>query len=692
MKEIDFSTTITRSSDRYYKYVVEDESGLYGSDALISSTANYWNEGDVGNEIWVNARRLPFGDECDSRFIITQDSVIFLGFEDHAFARQEPHEKPEDHWEENDPAYLWAVHQLTDIMNMGADVDEETWRKKESLLSFINEVKQFHTRQVEETTMTVPGWAMDSILYAMEEFRSPDTEVIEFIDRVPVALKPKVISRTPVMARDEVERYHNIETPFVVHHANEREWCIALVEGKKKYGPYGSVLGATTFLKPANRDNMTEVASHREKVLRELLRDHGFRCEDTVDEDGNAIFSYEFIFTDENRDNIQVLETTYSHLAGEISRIASLKQTVDLYVASVRDEVYREKFYKGLKKRHITDKAKEKFELQQNLTYEGFLIHIAQQEYEVTHISQCPVEWCVDVLNFLPGNIGTRYNTRINEATDKVCYLLRVNKQYGHEVVTVTYDKTLADLWMKAGSDDLPYFLASSAEREETDMPSSYLQGFEEMSDDARNEANDLYEESMKYWWWEGRPNHKVAMSYIPMFNAGRSVEWVVPRHQQESRFLNAQVPLNLRQLGIAKEALAALGRYIVSLRMKNKVYKDLFSKSQHMLRWMLVNYDRYEKALTPSVLRCIADGTVDLHMGSKTLQWPSQPAVARIYLDANLVNVDEFNRQNTITVPVLSFNMTCNDHVSVFGIVQNFHPNNENRQLAQQIISYIES
>lgn len=646
---------ITNNS-KYWSPVKEGDMGPFGNAEMRMASANFFEEGDVGNDIWLREREIAFGDYGDSMIGVTANAMMLFGFETHPELVRYPDPDINSNYMKNDPALRWAMEEYNATQDP---------RRKELLATFMAEAQSFNERIVQDMFVSVPDWAIDPLHHAMEVGLQYDPQLVPESGE-PSALKTRPVSVVPLPSQLDVKRYYNIQDPVQIQARNTREWTIALVDGVKTMGPYGERMGTIHMLQPSNPEDGKEVKAHRVETLAEMLHSHHFQLTIESSEDG-PVYTANYVGDTE----LESMEAAYGKMAKDISQVAAFNSALLTYRDTLMKELRRDAF----------------IEIAKSMKHDATTT-IAQLLLEETghkHIGQ--VTWKEVKKALAPATVSDLLG-QINKKVDMPTFILEVRQQWGWETVAITKDSELAAEWKTAQARDIPYFLGKTGERRKNARPTSFIPGdYEDLGEAMKAHVDYEVDQATSEWIDRSYIGNDNLKRLINQFNAGHRVKKIPAREARYTSWLMNEMPLTQDQLRVAREALASLGQRIVKQRIANAppAQRIAFRKLQKALESRLDRWTPDDKDLTLEALRNVSKGSVDIMFSYTERDLPNQKDW-NSFLKAGFVFPEEAHRGKMV-VPSIKFNHVFNDHAEVFSICKNFHPRDDLKRKAKAIV-----
>lgn len=651
------SEEITDNS-KYWSAVREDHLGSYGNAEMRIAAAGFFNIGDVGNDIWMKERDIPFGDYGNSMIGFSSNVMMLFDFESHPELQRRPDPDIIQNFREEDPSVRWAMDEYNET------TDPE---RKEQLANFIAEAESYHERLVEDRFVSVPDWAIDSLSHAMTNSMQYDPQLVPESGE-PSALKTRPVSIVKLPTQLEVRKFFNVNQEYTIDASGTREWAVAIQDGQKTMGPFGHSMGTMRMLRSANPDGGREVKEHRFKVFGEMMRDHGFQLFIDHKSEENK---YSFNYVGETED-LKTMEATYGKMAKEISQVASFNSAL---------LTHREGVLKGLRRDAFAEVVKQTNMPDTNISIASFLL----QATEKNHVGA--IEWS-DVEAHLDADLVSRIAGRIHGKVDDPTFILEIRQKWGWHTVAVTKSEELANEWRVSEARDIPYFLGTSRERMELGRPSAARpENYDELPETLQAIADHEVEELTSQWIQNCSTGEETLQRYIGQFNAGHRVKKIPAREARHTSWLMNEMPLTQAQLKTAREALAQLGQRVVKQRIANGSYaqKLAFRKLQKALESRLDRWTPDDKDLTVEGLKRIASGPVDIMFTYEERDLPDSKSL-NSYIRHGFVFQEEVPR-NKMVIPSIKFNHVFHDHSEVFSICKNFRPRTDLQTKAANLL-----
>lgn len=665
--DVDFSEVDINLRDRgrHWTPVRKDDNGPYGNGEMQLASANYFNQGDVGNDIWMAERRLPLGDYGNSMIGISGNVMMLFGFEDHPTLAPKPSRNAAEEFMSSDPAVRWAMDEYQEL-NEG-DPSSENAERMTQLASFIAEAKEYHQRLYEDKLVTVPDWAMDVLNRAVEIGLTYDPQIVPESGE-PSTLKSNPVSVTPMPRIDEVKKFNDVVDDYVIEAEGQREWCIALVDGEKTMGPCGRKTGVLKLGKPANVVYGREAAEFRHQTFMAMLRDYGFTV-GRNDENGQANFTFTYPHQVED---LAKAEQDYGRMASEIARISSLNATI---------LTHREDLIKELNREALKQICEADSEISAFLKAKSGKKHVALITKD-------------EILSLLDDQTIDNLAAKVHQKVSQPTYLLQVKDTWGWQVVRISKNEEVADRWRSAINRDLPYFFGTPQQQYKLGQPSKLRPpNYDEASEEARANVDLEVELATNLWLEEDNINNGEISRLIPHFNAGHRVKVLASRADRLTGWLIPEMPLNSQHLKLARQALDLIGKKIVRARMSNNdpTIKFAFRKLQKAIEGRLDRWTPEESDMTLNVIERIANGFVDLSFDTKLIPTPKDKKLLTSLVKYGYVLPQEQGREYFVA-PELHFNKVFLNHEEVFSICKGFRPTKENQARAKTILKAQES
>jgi len=664
--QIDWDSSNNTANSTYWSPVGAGTYGEFSPSEMQLAAAGFFNEGDVGNDIWRSARDLPFRD-FDSELIgIGYNAMLLYAYEDHP--DRQPKARKAEQFKEFDPSLRWALDeqieaQLALSTAMQEQAPLETWAelndRKYLLTTFIAEMMGYKEKIAQEHLAFVPMYYLDSLNQAMELGQRFDPKIVlEGGERSNLKSDPIAVTKLPSM--QDVKVFHDIQDDYVIE--GVREWGPAIIDGKQTFGPYGQKVATICLQKPNAREDGREVRDHRNVVLRDMLREH-----DVYNTRKGLVYR--------GNTSLEAATKQYANLAAEISAITSTNAAILQHRAELEAKLEKEAMIKIMKKWDVVLPETNSLGLPAG-TYN--FRSVLEQELQVSHVVESSMDEIGEAMeNLLQSeNEAGKYmdvlTEKIESKVSSTYYLLQTKLQWGWDVFQVTKDEELANEWRTARAEDIPYFKAPAAMQRKIE---NYSQALTRSGDTAEAERAALT------WLSKTKMSKKVLSQQVNQFNNGHKVKKIQSQLDRTTGWLLSQMVFTTAQLKTARDGLRTIGAYIIKLRREESTPNSrlAFRRLQMVLNAKLKNWTPQDRNLTRPVLERILQGQVDMHF-----TWNIEPFKSdrqrNIMLRRKMCLSSE---KEGYVNPTISFNKNIIDQTETFNLVRGFKPSKENQDIA---------
>lgn len=517
--------------------------GSHGYNETKLAIVNYLNIGDVGDPEWRDARRLPFGDEALEAFYPGSRGISFIQYPWEHPDADDVDENPVTRMISSDPTLEWALKEM-EKLEQGSD-------KYNELSDLVSEIRGYAASQVEEEAFVhAPSWAMDSLIYAQERSNDPEiTKIVEdFAPRK--SMRGKVISTAMYPDTRALKSIANIHDEYEVKVPGFKQYCFALKNGKKVFGPYGDSYGAMKFYRGENSE-FEGAREFKQEQMFKVLNELGIIP--TFDEDGELLSINHFNITPEN---LLEAKANYSQLASVIQDANTITSFVMAHIRSLQEDLYWDKLSNYLKKTRSYDDVME---------WSADLNKEKTRAKSLRTIGHIGLGELIDDYDELKSKIYTKINTNY--------YVLNVGK---NNQVTITDSKDLADAFKTGNSHDVLYFLLDSKSQKKLEplsvITDTYGYESEEYKDWVTAATKALSGKYSKY-------SEESIQRIISQYNSERKVKTIRSRTMREYGWLLNELPFNRSQINILNDCLEAYGRAIVAAQQQVPVIRQIFGR-----------------------------------------------------------------------------------------------------------------
>ena len=631
--EIDFSVFDENEvGEKYWSPPEEDYYGSHSYSETRYGIANYLNIGDVGDPDWREGRRLPFGDEALEALYPGSRGLSFIQYPGEHPDADDVNENPVSRMIENDLALEWALKEMNDLQQ-GSD-------KYNQLADLIAEIRGYNASQVEEEAFIhAPSWAMDSLIYAQERSNDPEiTKIVEdFAPRK--SMQGKVISTAmypdarAIKSIAGVYDEYNIKLP-----EGSREYCFALKNGKKTFGPYGGKYSNIKIFRDPNARTFENAAFRKEQMFK-VLNDIGII---PVFDEENKLHHINHMSV--TPDNLLEAKANYSALAGVINEAHSTISFFVQHINLLQEDLYWDKLKSYLKKINA---------------YNDVLSWSAKLNKEratapclraIGHVGLCElIEDYDSVKSMIYGRINTTY------------YVLIAGK---NNQVTITESKDEADYFKSGNADDLLYFLLDKKSKNKLGPLETVtnVYGFQSKERDTW-----ISKALVALSTDRSRYSQESVQQLIAHYNTNRRVKTITSRTMREYGWLLAELPLTRKEVKTLSDCLEAYGRAIVAAQQQVPVIRQVFGRFKSVVERDLANSRIPEYAI-----QSIKDkSTVSFVYKLRTKDVPSGEE-RKDLLSAGLISQEEIRTNKYLDIE-LHYDYIFSNPSDVFRYVNNF-------------------
>lgn len=542
--QIDFSSFDENElGEKYWTPPSQDYFGLYGYNEIRVATANFLNIGDVGDEEWRDARRLPFGDEALEAFYPGSRGISFIQYPWEHPDADDVDENPVTRMISNDPALEWALREM-EKLDPGSV-------KYNQLADLVADIRGYNASQIEEEAFIhAPSWAMDSLIYAQE--RSNDPEVTKIVEEFGPrkSMVGKVISTTMYPDTKSIKTIGNIYDEYEIKVPGFKQYCFALKDGKKVFGPYGQSYGAMKFYKGQNSYLEGSKEFKKEQMFK-ALNDIGIIP--VFDQDNQLVY---INHPNINPDNLLEAKANYSRLASVIQEANTITSFVMAHIRGLEEDLYWDKLSNYLKK---TGSYNDVIDWSADLNSNN------KPAKSLKMIGHTGLEQLIDDYGELKSKIYSKINTTY--------YALNVGK---NNQIAITESKDLADSFKTGNSHEVLYFLLDSKSQKKLEplslITSTYGYESQEYKDWVAFAIKALSGKNSKY-------SEDSIQRIISQYNSNRTVKTITSRTMREYGWLLSDLPFTREQINILNDCLEAYGRAIVAAQQQVPVIRQVFGR-----------------------------------------------------------------------------------------------------------------
>lgn len=631
--EIDFS--VFDENEVGEKYWTPPEQDYYGSHSYSEARyaiANYLNIGDVGDPDWREARRLPFGDEALEALYPGSRGISFIQYPWEHPDADESVENPVERMLERDSAFEWALKEMQNI--------EPGSERYNQLADLVAEIRNYNTSQIEEEAFVhAPSWAMDSLIYAQEKANDPEiTKIVEdFAPRK--TMRGKAISTTIYPDSRAIKSIANVYEEYDLKlPEGSREYCFALKNGKKVFGPYGAKYSNIKVYKDPNPKMSENAIFRREQMFKTL---NGIGIIPVFDEDNKLHHINHMLITP---DNLLEAKANYSTLANVINEANSTISFFVQHINMLQEDLYWDKLKSYLVKINAYDNV---------LSWSAKLNKNAALAPSLRAIGHIGLAELIDDYESVKSMIYTKINTTY--------YVLLVGK---NNQVVITESKEDAEYFKSGNSDDLLYFLLDKKSKDKLGKLETicYTYGYN----------------SKEYQAWvtkaiaalsssKSRYSQESVQQLIAQYNTNRKVKTITSRTMREYGWLLAELPFTRSELTILSDCLEAYGRAIVAAQQKVPVIRQVFGRFKSVVEKDLAN-SRIPQHAIESIKN---KSTVSFVYKLKTKDVPSGQEKKDL-LSAGLLSQEEIRANKYLDIE-LHYDYVFSNPSDVFRYVSNF-------------------
>lgn len=629
---IDFSSVdYDESNEKYWSPSAHNYFGSYGYSEVRVATANFLNIGDVGDEEWRGARSLPFGDEALEALYPGSRGISFIQYPWEHPDADDVSENPVSRMIESDPTLEWALNEMCDL-EQGSD-------KYNQLADLVADIRGYNASQIEEEAFIhAPSWAMDSLIYAQE--RSNDPEVTRIVEEFSPrrSIQGKVISTAMYPDARSVKSINDIHDEYEVKlPEGSREYCFALHDGKKVFGPYGPRYSAIKFYKSNNRDSIGSKEFRREQMFKTL---HDVGITPVFDENNKLDYINHYPVTP---DNLLEAKTNYSTLATIINEANSLTSFIIQHIRGLEEDLYWDKLKTKLIKLNA---YKDVLEWSADLNKDKAR---APSLRVIGHIGLAEL---LEDYETIRADIYTRINTTY--------YVLTVGK---NTQVGITPDKEAAEAFKTGNSHDVLYFLLNKKAQDKFGLLSATTEAYGFESDEYQAWVKSAIASIQK----DARYSQESIQRIIAQYNSNRRYKTVASATMREYGWLLSELPFTRSEIDVLSDCLEAYGRAIVAAQqnvpMIRKVFGRLKSRIEEDLKQNLVPSHARQSIIDRKMVNFVYKiRTKDVPTGTEKSE----------LISAGLLGSDEIKSGKYLDIE-LYYDYTFNNPSDVFRYVSNF-------------------
>lgn len=570
-KDLDLISGTDIVKENYWSAPSENYGGSYGNYEHQYGLANFIQVGDVGDSDWRDARRLPFGDEALEALYPGSRGLIFLQYPWEHPDADDAIENPVERAIARDPALDWALQEMSAL--------EPGSERYSELSALVAEIRDYERKQVEtEGFIHAPEWAMEAILYSQEvSFDNDATRIIEDFEprRASVA---RVISSSPYSDSNTLmiatNRHYEYE---IKSKSNSRDWCFAIREGEKVFGPYGKPSGVLKLYRgPAS---YTSFKDYKRGELYKVLISCGIQP--VFDGDGNlSAISHD----DVNIENLQEAKEAYNKLAEVIQESNSTASMIINHINDLSEDNYWDRL-SAYTKRTLINSDDSSGSCYKSLN--DLLLGWLKEEYsynfsslrEAGHekLSAVYVEYD-DLRMDLLQKDNTRY------------YVLKAGKD---TTVSITSSKEEADAFRTGDANELLYWLMDPRWKRKNGrldtVRSEYGLGSEEEREWISKANRSLHTDICRFKPQDGHIS-PVVQSIVSEYISFRKVKTVSSRNQRSYGWLLQEIPFGRPEIKVMSDCLEAYGRAIVKAQQTTPVVKRIFGRLQSVILHLIKN------------------------------------------------------------------------------------------------------
>jgi hypothetical protein len=629
---IDFSCVdYDEVNEKYWTPTSHNYFGSYGYAESRLATANYLSIGDVGDPDWREARRLPFGDEALEAFYPGSRGLSFIQYPWEHPEADDVDENPVTRMIDSDPTLEWALTQM-DKFEAGSD-------KYNQLADLVSEIRQYNTCQIEEEAFIhAPSWAMDSLIYAQE--RSNDPEVTRIVEEFAPrkSMQGKVISTAMYPDTQSIKSMNDLHDEYEIRlPEGSREYCFALKDGKKIFGPYGNRYSALKFYRSNNNDYAGSKEFRTEQMFKTL---HSVGITPVFDDKKALQYINHVAITP---DNLLDAKKNYSELAAVINEANSLTSFIVQHINLLQEDIFWTKLKSKLIKLNVYDDVlKWSADLNKDKTPAPCLRAIG-------HIGLSEL---IEDYETIRADTYTRINTTY--------YILNVGK---NTQVGITDSKELADLFKTGSSHDVLYFLMNKKAQDKLGPLSTVTEAYGFESD----EYKQWVKASIASIHKDAKYSQESIQRIISQYNSSHRVKTVPSSTMREYGWLLGELPFTRTQITILSDCLEAYGRAIVAAQQNVPVIRKVFGRLKTRVEQDLINNTVPSHAIQSIIDRKMVNFVYKI----RTEDVPT----GKIRFDlqsAGLLSQDEINAGKYLDIE-LYYDYTFTNPSDVFRYVSNF-------------------
>ena len=608
----------------------QDYFGSHGYNEVRTATANYLSIGDVGDPDWREARRLPFGDEALEAFYPGSRGISFIQYPWEHPDADDVDENPVTRMISSDPTLEWALKQMETL--------EENSDRYNQLADLVSEIRGYATSQIEEEAFIhAPSWAMDSLIYAQE--RSNDPEITKIVEEFGPrkSMRGKVISTAmypdsrAIKSIGQIYDEYDLKLP-----EGSREYCFALKEGKKVFGPYGPKYSNIKFYKDPN-SNFAGSSAFRKEQMYKVLHDVGIMP--IFDQDDRLELINHSTITP---DNLVEAKSNYSRLALIINEANSITSFIVQHINGIQEDIYWEKLKSYLKKTHAYNDV---------ISWSADLNPERSPASCLRMIGHLGLAELIEDYETIQSKVYNQINTNY--------YVLNVGK---NTQIGITNNKEDAEYFKTGNADDLLYFLLDKKSQEKLGRLSEV--------------SNTYGYNSKEYVVWRDkalktllatRYSSESLQKLVSLYNTSRRSKTVSSRLSREYGWILGELPFSRQEIITLSDCLEAYGRAIVAGQQKVPVIRQVFGRLKSRLE-----LDISEDKLPTYALQSIAsNGKVNFVYTVKTKSVPTGELRKQL-LSQGLLSQEEINSGKYLDIK-LDYDYVFTNPSDVFRYVSNF-------------------
>lgn len=652
--------------DRFWTPASLDYAGSNGNLETQYAKANYFSIGDVGDPDWRNARALPFGDENLEAIYPGNRSVSFILY---------PFEHPDADlvsvnrtktFIEKDPALEWAIKEFN-VLHEKSSRSESEDERMANLSSLISDIRSYQSRQIEEETsvLFVPDWAMDALIYSqMNSYDPESTRVIEEF-AMPSSNSGTVISSVPYTDNATIESMFGVTEPYEIRLPDgSKEYCFALKNNSKTFGPYGNKLSALVLRRDRSPFAEKNTQAFRDAQFQKLLAE----CKISLikDNDGNYSHIRHPSITSEN---LAEAKESYDLLAKTIFEGNSTAATIVSEITKITKDLASDEFTRQVKKagyrvREVIDWCHREYPE----TSKSFILQEIPEEILVEAIPEY-------------FDLKEKASSRVHNSL----YIL----SYGHgDVLSYTSNREEANNWKNGSADHVLWYLLNKKNREEfmddISAISSYGFGSKEyvqwknsiISAILRQKISKTNPAGISYW----APQYKVEdiCRITAEYLAFRTTKFIPSKAQASCAWLFSEIPFTRKQINLLNDCLEAYGRAIVEAQQKMPIVRTVYSRIRAKLELLA------KRGLLPENAVSAIQENGNISLVYQVMMKPVPTGSSLFELKSNgLISRDEERLGKYLHVD-LYFDYVFNKPSDVFKFIRSFVPSQETLDFLQ--------